>query len=639
MATGFIFLQNGGFTLFPISGNPASRTEGDIWVDDADGLLMVYDGTTNQKMVSTGATQTLSNKTINNVIFTGTVTGLLKSDVGLGNVDNTSDATKNAAVATLTNKTIDSASNTITIDGDEATVEDLALTSLKTTLADASKFLVRDASGIVVSNTKAVPTGAVVGTSDSQTLTNKTLTTPVIAQISNTGTLTLPTSTDTLVGRDTTDTLTNKTLTSPTINSGTITTPTINDYQDINEESAPSTPSAGKIRLYGKTDKALYYKDSDGNEKLLATESPDTIELVQLRNFDYSGNFTTLIPQYPWESPTKLSDPDTIPTNTGITSAWSPNGEFLATGCTGTPVLNIYQRRGVSLVKLTDPGTLPTGSVRGIAWSPNGEFLACTHNSAPVITIYQRSGTTFTKLADPGTLPTGIGQSVDWSPNGEFLACAHGASPYLTMYRRSGTTFTKLTDPSTLPTSGGLNVKFRPDGLRVVVATSSTGLGPEIQMYSFSSTAVGTRVANVTPGYAINCLSFTNDGNKLAACGDFLDVLIYDIGETSITLDQTLTIPGSPSGKLMNSTAYALNGKYLFVANTGGDLVYTWSIDENIYTPLSALSGLTITSAYEVSISNNCEFLSIMGGGTPYINIYRTTGSMPATGLIKLLGI
>jgi hypothetical protein len=45
-----------------------------------------------------------------------------------------------------------------------------------------------------------------------QTLTNKTLTTPVISQISNTGTLTLPTSTDTLVGRDTTDTLTNKTL-------------------------------------------------------------------------------------------------------------------------------------------------------------------------------------------------------------------------------------------------------------------------------------------------------------------------------------------------------------------------------------------------------------------------------------------
>lgn len=33
-------------------------------------------------------------------------TGIVKGDVGLGNVDNTSDATKNAAVATLTNKTL-----------------------------------------------------------------------------------------------------------------------------------------------------------------------------------------------------------------------------------------------------------------------------------------------------------------------------------------------------------------------------------------------------------------------------------------------------------------------------------------------------------------------------------------------------
>ena len=46
----------------------------------------------------------------------------------------------------------------------------------------------------------------------SQTLTNKTLTAPVISSISNTGTITLPTSTDTLVGRATTDTLTNKSI-------------------------------------------------------------------------------------------------------------------------------------------------------------------------------------------------------------------------------------------------------------------------------------------------------------------------------------------------------------------------------------------------------------------------------------------
>ncbi|MGB4759397.1 MAG: hypothetical protein WBP26_05075, partial [Candidatus Saccharimonadales bacterium] len=43
---------------------------------------------------------------------TGVVT-LTKSDIGLDNVDNTSDATKNAASATLVNKTISGASNTL----------------------------------------------------------------------------------------------------------------------------------------------------------------------------------------------------------------------------------------------------------------------------------------------------------------------------------------------------------------------------------------------------------------------------------------------------------------------------------------------------------------------------------------------
>lgn len=94
-----------------------------------------------------------------------TPTGIVKGDVGLGNVDNTSDATKNSAVATLTNKTID---------GDDNTVQDLALTSLKTNVTDANKFLVRNGSGVVVSNTKDVPSGTVVGTSDTQTLSAKT---------------------------------------------------------------------------------------------------------------------------------------------------------------------------------------------------------------------------------------------------------------------------------------------------------------------------------------------------------------------------------------------------------------------------------------------------------------------------------
>lgn len=60
-----------------------------------------------------------------------------------------------------------------------------------------------------------------VGISDSQTLTNKTLTTPIMSTITvGAFTVTLPGATDTLVGKATTDTLTNKSLTDPSVAGG-----------------------------------------------------------------------------------------------------------------------------------------------------------------------------------------------------------------------------------------------------------------------------------------------------------------------------------------------------------------------------------------------------------------------------------
>lgn len=72
---------------------------------------------------------------------------------------------------TVTNKSMDGASNTFT---------NLPSGSFAAVPADANNFLVRDGSGNIVSNTKAVPAGVVVGTTDTQTLSNKTLATPTV---------------------------------------------------------------------------------------------------------------------------------------------------------------------------------------------------------------------------------------------------------------------------------------------------------------------------------------------------------------------------------------------------------------------------------------------------------------------------
>ena len=76
---------------------------------------LVLNGTTIQELqsgdvlngyVTPSSTDTLTNKTLTSPVI-NTPTGIVKGDVGLGNVDNTSDATKNSASVTLTNKTVE----------------------------------------------------------------------------------------------------------------------------------------------------------------------------------------------------------------------------------------------------------------------------------------------------------------------------------------------------------------------------------------------------------------------------------------------------------------------------------------------------------------------------------------------------
>jgi hypothetical protein len=136
-------------------------------------------------------------------------------------------------------KTI-SVAGTMTVSGSATVSGTLVIPSATTPAQTAEGSVVWDSNDDLLTIGTGAGRKTVVDTDTAQTLANKTLTAPVISTISNTGTVTLPTATDTLVGRNTTDTLTNKTLTSPTVSTATISGGTIN-----NAIIGGSTPAAG----------------------------------------------------------------------------------------------------------------------------------------------------------------------------------------------------------------------------------------------------------------------------------------------------------------------------------------------------------------------------------------------------------
>jgi hypothetical protein len=148
-------LEYANLAAFPVTGET-----GKIYVALDTNKTYRWSGTV-YIYITSGAVDSVAGKT-------GVVT-LVKADVGLSNVDNTSDATKNAAVATLTNKTLttptltlkNSAAPTPTVegdiqwdtDGDFIVVGNGASQSIVPTISSTHTFTNKTWNGVVIGAT------------------------------------------------------------------------------------------------------------------------------------------------------------------------------------------------------------------------------------------------------------------------------------------------------------------------------------------------------------------------------------------------------------------------------------------------------------------------------------------------------
>jgi hypothetical protein len=382
--------------------------------------------TTTDVIVGRSTVDTLSNKTLTAPVISTIVNGGSTLTLPSGVADtlvarNTTDILNNKSLVNATNAFVDGTDNTKKINFQS----NGASTTTSTTLV-FSQTVNRNISFPDVTDT-VVTLGA------TQTLSAKTLTTPIIAQISNAGILTLPSGiTDNLVARTSTDTLSNKTLTAPII--ATI----------VNGGSILTLPSGITDTLIGRTTTDILTNKLLVNASVYIVDGTDNTKRIGYQTSGATtGTTLTLIASH--TANRSISYPDTSDTFAVLATAQSFTNKTI-TGTTNNVDANSL-RNGATWV-------VPMG---GVAPSTN-QFLSYNGTSAVwstslAVMYYNTSPFTYNTgtASQSGNTITGSGTTFTAQMVGGIIVFNGGQEAFITAFTNS-TTLT-ASQSQTVPSS------------------------------------------------------------------------------------------------------------------------------------------------------------------------------------------
>ena len=479
-------------------------------IDQANDLLLVYDASaTALKKVS--ASNLIKAGTASDFPITGNATiggtlgvagvSTLTGNTSVGGtlaVNGASTLTGNTAVGGTFSVT-GAITATSTINGTTIPTTKTLVTTVDTQTLTNKTLTTPVISSISNTGTLTLPTSTdtLVGRATTDTLTNKTLTTPIISSISNTGTITLPTTTDTLVGRATTDTLTNKTLTTPVIssilNTGTLTLPTSTDTivgratTDTLTNKTLTSPSISTPAITGQITASTsiidvgsgqIYKDASGNVGI-GTSSPS-------RQLSVSGNTAT------FGITSTAAGGNTI----AIDPATTANGGLAQIDCSGSNSLR-FNTNSTERLRIASAGQIGIG---GANYGTTGQVL--TSNGASSAPSWQSSSG-----ISSGTPVVTSGTAIDFTgiPSSAkrisilFSRVATGTSYYLVQLGTSSainTTDYRSISNAMDQSNGNASTLIRTDGMAIYNDTLTTRVINGIMTISLIDSATNSWVSS-----------------------------------------------------------------------------------------------------------------------------------------------